>query len=65
MSNNNLSSQESKPQKESNEDKGKHDLYKNSEPQKKPNAEPDHPLSHIKKAPLSGATGGTCRLNSF
>ncbi|MDM1753699.1 hypothetical protein HX122_01500 [Acinetobacter towneri] len=48
MSNNNLSSQESKPQKESNEDKGKHDLYKNSEPQKKPNAEPDHPLKEQK-----------------
>ena len=48
MSNVNSSNQESKPQKESNEDKGKHDLYKNSEPQKKPNAEPDHPLKEQK-----------------
>jgi len=34
MSNNNSSNQESNPQKESNQDKGKHDLYKNTEPQK-------------------------------
>ena len=42
MSNINSSNQESNPQKESNEDKGKHDLYKNTEPQKKPNTEPDN-----------------------
>ena len=35
MSNNNPSSKESNPQKESNEAKGKPDLYKNTEPQKK------------------------------
>ena len=48
MSNINSSNQESNPQKESNEDKGKHDLYKNTEPYKKPNTEPDHPLKEQK-----------------
>ena len=48
MSNNNPSQHESNPHQESNEDKGKHDLDKNTEPQKKPNAEPDHPLREQK-----------------
>ena len=40
--------QQSTPQKESNDDKGNQDSYKNSEPQKKPNAEPENPLREQK-----------------
>ena len=48
MSNNNPSQQESNPHQESNEDKGKHGLYENTDPQKQPNAGPDHPLREQK-----------------
>jgi hypothetical protein len=40
--------QESNPQKESNDDKGNQKSYQNSEPQKKPNAEPENPLREQK-----------------
>ncbi len=36
------------PQKESNDDKGNQKSYQNSEPQKKPNAEPENPLREQK-----------------
>ena len=40
--------QESNPEKESNDDKGNQKTYQNSEPQKKPNAEPENPLREQK-----------------
>jgi len=40
--------QQSTPQKESNDDKGNQDSYKNSEPQKKPNEQPENPLKEQK-----------------
>ncbi len=40
--------QQSTPQKESNDDKGNQDSYKNSEPQKKPNVQPENPLKEQK-----------------
>ena len=40
--------QQSTPQKESNDDKGNQDSYKHSEPQKKPNEQPENPLKEQK-----------------
>lgn len=42
------SDQKVNPQKESNDDKGNQQSYQNSEPQKKPNAEPENPLREQK-----------------
>ena len=39
---------ESKPQKESNDDKGDQKTYQNPDPQKKPNQEPENPLKEQK-----------------
>ena len=39
---------ESKPQKESNDDKGDQKTYQNPDPQKKPNEEPENPLKEQK-----------------
>ena len=39
---------ESKPQKESNYDKGDQKTYQNPDPQKKPNQEPENPLKEQK-----------------
>lgn len=44
----NKSDQQSTPQKESNDDKGNQDSYKNSQPQKKPNEQPENPLKEQK-----------------
>ncbi|HJF27570.1 hypothetical protein OC498_06315 [Acinetobacter bohemicus] len=44
----NQTDQKSSPQKESNDDKGKQESYKNTEPKKKPNAEPENPLKEQK-----------------
>lgn len=40
--------QESNPQIEPNDDKGKKDSNQNSEPQKKPNEQPENPLREQK-----------------
>lgn len=40
--------QEDNPQKESNDDKGNQVTYKGVKPEKKPNAEPEHPLREQK-----------------
>ncbi|WP_313484507.1 hypothetical protein [Acinetobacter variabilis] len=40
--------QEDNPQKESNDDKGNQATYKGVKPEKKPNAEPEHPLREQK-----------------
>lgn len=42
------SDQQSNPQKESNDDKGNQDSYKNSQPVKKPNEQPENPLKEQK-----------------
>ena len=36
------------PQKESNEDKGNQDSFKNTNPDKKPNEQPENPLKEQK-----------------
>ena len=42
------SDQESNPQKTSNDDKGNQDSYKNTEPNKKPNEQPENPMKEQK-----------------
>ncbi|WP_212388252.1 hypothetical protein [Acinetobacter junii] len=44
----NKQTQESNPQKESNDDKGDQKTYQNADPQKKPNEEPENPLKEQK-----------------
>ena len=44
----NKQTQESNPQKESNDDKGDQKTYQNPDPQKKPNEEPENPLKEQK-----------------
>ena len=45
--------QESNPHIESNDDKGQKDSHQNTEPQKKPNEQPENPLKEQKQLDLA------------